>query len=246
MRRSSSYLQFLLIDLVWRGTWLILTLLAILGVVIGFGAEFGSFEWQGPDLAVSRPIIFLMAGQQLWNSYSGSLLLAIAGVTLLTVVLWLTLEAFFRGGRKNFWIFLGSSASRVAILGTSSILLGYLAYRDQSRWAWLGALVILFGIALILAIAETLIRRDAVELWATDLFKVAAAIGLSLTFEVLTLSCLAAVSAALILSASRIPEFLVALVFTVVSLGIWSVFHSYLLVVRFSTVDIMRRDVRGV
>ena len=243
-------LNLILIDIVWRGIWFALMSVALAGLAIWLGNELRSFEWQGPDLAVPRPILLLVAARQFWEAYSGTLLVAAMGFAILATVLWLVLEAYFRGGREHFWIFIGSSASRLTILATASLLLGFLAYRDESRWALAVALVILFSLALMVVILETLIRLDAIELWATDLFAVTTSIGLSFVFEVLTLVLLTAVSGSLILSSSRLGEFAVALIFSALAFGIWSVFHSYLLVLRFSTVDIMRRslekNVRGV
>ena len=243
-------LNLILIDIVWRGIWLVLIGLGLLSLALWLGNELRSFEWQGPDLAVPRPIILLMAARQLWDAYAGSLLAVALVFAVAATVLWLVLEAYFRGGREHFWIFVGSSASRLTILAAASFFLGLLAFRDESRWALAVALIILFSLALMVVILETLIRLDAIELWATDLFTVTATIGIPFVFELLTLALLTVVSGSLILSSSRLAEFSLALIFSAVAFGIWSVFHSYLLVLRFSTVDIMRRslekNVRGV
>jgi hypothetical protein len=242
----SIRLGFILTDIVWRGIWAILTLGLLALAVVWLSLEISSLEWQGPDLTVANPIILVTAIQQLWQMYSPTLFWTAILLAFIAAALWLTLEAYFRGGREQFWTFLGSAACRLAILTTAAFLLTGLSYIDSGRWMILLGACVMFGVALLVVIAETLIRRDAVELWGADLFGVLAVIGGSFVVEVLSLAIFLGASMALILSSSRISEIALALSVSVMGGIIWSIFHSYLLAVRLSTIDIMRRDVRGV
>jgi hypothetical protein len=169
-----------------------------------------------------------------------------AGLFAWIMGLWIFLEAYFRGGRGRFWVFAGSSVARLAILSSSAILLGTIAYRDRTDGTYLVGILIFLAVAFLVTIAETLIRQDAVELWGANLAATAAVMGVCFTFEAMTLAVAGSITAALILTASRPVEFAAAGLLAVVLLMIWSVFQSYLLLVRYSTIDIMRQDVRGV
>jgi hypothetical protein len=187
-----------------------------------------------------------MALQQFWVRYRFDLLLAMAGLFVWTMGLWIFLEAYFRGGSGRFWVFAGSSVARLAILSSSAILLGTIAYRGRAGGTYIVGILVFLALAFLVTIAETLIRQDAVELWGSNLAATAAVMGVCFTFEALTLAVAGSITAALMLTASRPVEFAAAGLLAVVLLMIWSVFHSYLLVVRYSTIDIMRQDVRGV
>jgi hypothetical protein len=236
-------LNLVLIDVLWRGIWLGASLVLITVAAVWLGVQLSTLEWQGPDLAASQPIIFLYAAQQLWTAYSTALFFGAAGFAAVSTTLWLVLEAYFRGGREHFWIFAGSSLARIAILAAAALLLGLLSSRDRSWGVFFITIVIFMALALVIVVAETLVRKDAVELWATDLFTVFAAIATSLAFEGFSLMVVVLMSGALILASSRLVELAVALLVSAFAFGIWSVFHSYLLVVRFAAVDIMRRNV---
>jgi hypothetical protein len=230
----------ILIDVVWRAVWFGTTL-ALIAVLFGwFALQLSSLEWQGPDLAVSQPIILLYAAQQLWMTYSRVAAFGIIGVVSFSIILWLILEAYFRGGRQRFWVFLASSIARIAILASTAALLAALAYRDGSRAVALGALFIFLGMGLFIAVAEVLIRENSVELWATDFFSVLGVVGISYALEIISFALVGAMSAAFILASSRFAEVVISLGVSIIGLTIWTIFQSYLLIFRSSSVDIIR------
>ena len=243
---APSRINFVLMDIVWRAIWLVVILAVTVAAVFWFGARIGSLQWQGPDLGPANPMIMLVAMQEIWNLFSGALFWSIGGIFVLAVLLWLILEAYFRGGAQQFWLFLASAASRVTIIGTAIFLLVVLASMDGSGSALVGGGVALLALGFAIVVAETLIRCDAVELWGTHLSRIATVIGVTFFIEVVSFILLTAVSAALLLRSSQITELLVALIFSAAALGLWSILHSYLLIRRLSAIDIMRRDVRGV
>src|SRR6185503_13327261 len=101
---SNQQLRSIFIDFIWRLLWSIFSLGILLFAGAGVFAQMSSLEWQGPDLDASNPIIVLAALQAFWKSY-GAVLLAGFGLLLLVLaVLWITLEALFRGGWKGLWI----------------------------------------------------------------------------------------------------------------------------------------------
>jgi hypothetical protein len=243
VRLAHQRLSSILVDVVWRGIWLALSVMTALAVISWFGSEFATLEWQGPDLGVGRTMMLVVALQQLWQEYVAVLAAAIVGFAILVTILWLVLEAYFRGGRSRFWVFLGSGFARLSILITASVLLGILAYRGSGALAVASSILVLFAIALVLVIAETLIREDAVELWATDLVRVTAAVGISFVLELLSLSAILTIGLAMLSASSRSVEVLLSAAMTIGAFAVWSLFHSYLIVVRRSTIDIMRHNV---
>jgi hypothetical protein len=131
------------------------------------------------------------------------------------------------------------------------VLLALTTHDDQSvsgGWFQAGIVssVILLGIWWILNVAETLIRRDAVELLATHLETVSGALGsllgLQLLLSVAALATLGLSIRTMLHSSSPVP-FLAAAFLMIAALLIWTIVHSYLVVVRYSTIDIMRGNV---
>ena len=208
----------------------------------GVLAQLGSMEWQGPDLGASNPIIVLAALQEFWNSY-GALLIAGFGFLLLTwAALWIVLEALFRGGWKGLWIYMGTGVARTALLlGTAAIFL-MLSSGDESDGTLAIGAVVVSGMWFMVGLLETVVRRNAVDLLATSLLPLSAVIGwLRLVEGVLAFILLG--SAAIALAGAA--EIALSGVFAAFVLFFWMIVHSYLVAVRYSAIDIMRRDVVG-
>jgi hypothetical protein len=177
---------------------------------------------------------------------------AALGVVVGAVALWIVFEAFFRGGIANFWIYAGTRIAFLSIIGSSLVvLLALTTHEDRAvsggwRQAGIVSAVILLGIWWILNVAETLIRRDALDLLATHLEAVSGALGSLLGLQLLL--AMAAVSTLglsirVMLHSSSPAPFLAAAFLMIASLLIWTIVHSYLVVVRYSTIDIMRDNV---
>jgi len=183
-----------------------------------------------------------MAVREFWRAYWQTVIAALAVIIGVAAALRIVLEAYFRGGARYFWIFVGSRLARTAILSALALILGVLVWSDRTAGVLFLAAVVLLGAWFVATVVETLIRKDAVELLAYQLPLIAAAMGLVLMFEVLSALFLTGVSAAAILLSSRAWEFLAAMGLAAISAMVWSVLESYLLVVRFSMVDIMRGE----
>ncbi|PYS05338.1 MAG: hypothetical protein DMG12_08130 [Acidobacteria bacterium] len=156
-----------------------------------------------------------------------------------------------------FKVFLGSSVLKSMVLGTAALLIILIAFVRYptiplAEWSalWLetrgiavAGLVIFAALAFLLTVFETLLRSDALDLLGTDLIRVTGLIGTLLLFESLIgASFLIAVIAGF-LHVARATEAIMMFAMSVLVMFILSVFHSYLLLVRFSTVGIMRRNV---
>jgi len=205
-------------------------------------AQLGSLQWDGPDLGPSNPMIVLAALRQFWNTY-GSLVLAAFGLLFLVLVfLWIALESFFRGGSKGFWTYLGTGVARTALLfGTASIFIT-LAVHDESGGTLLIGSAVMLTLWSILGLMETLVRRDAVELLATELLTLVAVVGCLRLLEGVLGFLLLGSAAVALLGASNIA---LAGLFAALVVLLWMIAHSYLVAVRYSAIDIMRRNVVG-
>jgi hypothetical protein len=237
---SSQQLKSVIFDVLWRSLWAILSFFAVMIFGAGVMGQLGSLTWEGPDLGPGNPIMVLAALQQFWNEY-GMILLAASGFLLLALVgLWLILEALFRGGLKGFWIYLGTGAARTALLFGTAMTFITLSTRDEGGGTLLIGLVVILGIWYIAGSLETVVRRDAVELLATDFLKLSAVMAwLRLTELVLAFLILGSAATAVL----RASDTSLATLWFGVVLLFWMILQSYLVAVRYSAIDIMRRNV---
>jgi hypothetical protein len=220
-----------------------LSTIIVLFFSVGLMAQLGSIEWEGPDLGASNPIIMLAALRQFWQMYGAVLLAAFGFLLLALIVLWIILEALFRGGRKGFWIYLGTGAARTAILLGLAAILGALSLRDESRGTFLIGAVVMVGMWFFVGWIETVVRRDAVELFAADFLTLWAVSGVIWAAEAIIAFILWGSAASVLIRASEPPE--AALTFFLIGLVVtfWLVVHSYLIAVRYLAIDIMRSNV---
>jgi hypothetical protein len=249
---ANHRLRMLFLDMLWKIIHVVSTGILISAIGIWLIQDLAQYQWQGPELTPSNPILLAMALSDLWSRYSGTLAWAGLGVVIGAVVLWIFFEAFFRGGAANFWIYAGTRIAFLSIIGSSLVVLLALTSHDDRAvsggWVQAGIVssVILLGIWWILNVAETVIRRDALELLATHLETVcgalAALLGLQLLLSVAALSTLG-LSIRLMFHSSGPAPFLAAAFLMTAALLIWTIVHSYLVVVRYSTIDIMRGNV---
>jgi len=113
----------------------------------------------------------------------------------------------------------------------------------ETRGAAIVSLVILTFFSFIMLLVDTLIRSDAIDLLGTNLPAVSGVIAVLAGFEALIAASFGIAFLAGLLSVSRAVEFMAMLLFAIVAAVILSFLHSYLLLVRFSAIGIMRRDV---
>jgi hypothetical protein len=156
--------------------------------------------------------------------------------------------------------FLISGVIKSAILSSVAFMLGLIVFGRylatppsewrmlwlETRGATIAGIVAFIGVAFFLTVLDTLLRSDAVELLGVDLIRVSGMIGILLLFEAMIGASVSVVIVAGFLNVSRGVEAIVMLVVTVLGVILLNLFHSYLLLVRFSAVDIMRRNVVGI
>ena len=112
----------------------------------------------------------------------------------------------------------------------------------DTRGAALLVVLTLAALGFLLTTLETLVRSDAIELFGTDLFRVAGLIGILLLFETMISGSCAVMVCVGFLSVSGWRDALLMLGTATVGMAFMTVLHSYLLVVRFSAVVIMRQN----
>ena len=237
---SPQQLKSIILDFIWRSLWLVISVVTTLMFGAGVMTQLGSLVWEGPDLGAANPIMLITALRQFWDEY-GIVLLAASGFLLLSIIaLWVILEALFRGGLKGFWIYLGTGAARTALLAGTAVMFMTLSARDDSGGTFFIGVVVMLGMWHITGLLETVIRRDAVDLLATDFLTLSGVMGCLRLTEVLLAFLLLGSSAAAVLKASDMT--LAGLWFGIVVL-FWLLIQSYLVAVRYSAIDIMRRNV---
>jgi hypothetical protein len=237
---SNQQFRFILLDCIWRFLWLLISVGATLILGAAVLSQIRSMNWEGPDLGVSSPMILLAALRQFWNSYGAFLIVASGLLLLMLVILWIGLEALFRGGFKRLWLYAGTGAARTALLlGTAGIFL-MLSAGDEGAGILLIGVVVVLEMWVLVGVVETLVRRDAVDLLATSLLPLSAVLGcLRLAEGVLAFVLLGSAAVAL----RQSEEKALAILFAVFVVMFWMIVHSYLVAARYSAIDIMRRNV---
>jgi hypothetical protein len=215
---------------------------AVAAVLAGSGilVQLGSVNWEGPNLGGSNPIIVFAALRHFWSNYAAAVLTASVLLLLVLMVLWIGLEALFRGGWKTLWLYAGTGIARTALLlGTAGIFVMLSIHYESRETLFIGAVVIL-GMWFIVGIFETLLRRNAVDLLATSLVPLSAVMcSLRLVEGVLAFVLLGSVASAML----QTTEIGLTGIFSILVVMFWLILQSYLVAVRYSAIDIMRRNV---
>jgi hypothetical protein len=148
-----------------------------------------------------------------------------------------------RGGEKQdspvptFGSFLISRILKTLFLACSAILLSLVFFNG----APLLAAIIFLSLAFCLSVIETLIRAGAVELAGTDLIRVTGLLGILMSFELTIAAALGLLLTAGFLNVARLMDALVMLGVTGLVVVFLTLLHSYLLLVRFSAIAVMRQ-----
>jgi len=178
------------------------------------------------------------------------------------LIIWFLLEAAFRARivaaeKPSFNTFLLSNVLKClfitnAGIALTTICLGRYLITPLSEWrqlwpetrgAALVAFVTLAALGFLLTILDTLIRSDAIELLGTDLFRVIGLIGILVLFETMISGSCAVMVGVGFLNVAGWKNALMMLGTAAVMIVFMNVLHSYLLLVRFSAVGIMRQNV---
>ena len=105
------------------------------------------------------------------------------------------------------------------------------------------AVVTFVALAFLLTLVETLVRADAVELLGTDLFRVAGLLGILMSFECMVVASALAILVAGFVNVSSAVAAIAMLGAALAAVLFLNILHSYLLLVRFSAIAIMRQNV---
>jgi hypothetical protein len=210
--------------------------LALFGFrVIG---QLGAVEWNGPDLGAPSPIILITALREFWSEHGATLLGELGLLIFSGLAFWVVLEALFRGGRQGFWVYLGTSVGRLSLLGGAGAFFGLLGLSDETGGTFLIGAVVMLGLWFMVSLLETAIRKDALVLIAVEFPKLLMVFGALVGAEMFLAFVLWGSAIASLQSTSG-----VGLAIVMVVVPFWMVLHSYLIALRFSTIDIMRNAV---
>ena len=251
--------RWVLLDLLWKAIWLALTLVALFLVAAWFGAQLSSLGWMDTgNRAINSAVAFALF-RQFGSAHRGEVFAAIAAVLLFSLLMWFVLEAAFRArilAITGFSVLLLSNVLRCLVVSSTALMLGTICFGrylvtpiaewpqlwPDTRGAAFIAVLTVAALAFLVTIVDTLIRIDAIELLGTDLIRVTGLVGMLLSFEVMVSgSCIVMVGVAF-LNVAGWRDAVVLLGTAAVAIVFVNVLHSYLLLVRFFAVDIMRQD----
>ena len=239
----------ILLDVIWKLIWFALTVAAVLIVVYRFISH---LEFTPINIQVLDALRIAASVRELWSEYGGELLGGLVAVLGMSALFYLLLEAQVRRklvvtqlnlkpANTSSFVFLGSNLARLAILGSSAITL--MVMSSGSRDAQIAAFVAFTALAFFVTVIDTLLRSDAIDLLGVDFLGVTGLIGTLVLFEGLIGTSLLVILVAGFLNVANAAEALGMLAMTTLVLLILNFLHSYLLVVRFSAVGIMRGNV---
>lgn len=235
-------LGLVFLDILWKMIWLAATAAAFILVAAWFSSNLRALAWEDTGVSALNAWIATTVLRELWSAHRAEVLGTLSGLLLLSCFGWLFLEAFCRSrilDQRDTRIFFVSGATKTATLTALAILL-IPVWRGGAAVL---AIVIFIALAFFLTVLDTLIRADAVELLGTDLIRVAGLIGILMSFEMLIGGSFVVIIIAGFFNVAAASEAVAMLGVTAVAAVCLTLLHSYLLLVRFSAVDIMRRNV---
>ena len=244
---ANRQVGLIFLDLLWKGIWVVGTVAALFLAASWVTYDLRAIEWNTGS-RVANGLIAITLLREFWNAHRGELLLLISGVIAVSILAWFILEASFRGRvvgcgvpapKASFRILLLSNAAKSTVLLVSSLVFIGLAFAGAVAIA----IVSFVALAFLLTLIDTLIRADAVDLLGTDLLRVAGLLGILMSFEAMLTASALALLVAGFANVAGATSAIAMLGAAIVALLFLSVLHSYLLLVRFSAVAIMRGNV---
>jgi hypothetical protein len=255
------------LDLLWKIAWALLSGAALFLLVSWISSQLGSIQTNGP-LPLQNPVALALLTRELWNRYAASLFWMVVLLIGLSKTIWVLLEAYFRAGilsvdgsffqkaSRHFRLFIASSVMKsgfAAIVGALLLLIVFGRYLSapvadwnamwpETRPPFLVALVIWIAIWFALTLFETLFRSGSFELLGTDLFTVVGLIGTLVIFEAMIMgAAIVGVLAVASIATGPVGVLIKFAVSVLAVLGL-TVLHSYLLLVRFSSVTALESE----
>ncbi len=265
---ASRRLHLVVLDMAAKLTWLLLAVAVFGAAGIWFASE---VQLTGSDVMALESGVPAVAAAGILQSIIANWPVLVETFAIAAVLCfggWVLLEAFVRGGLlpltdqavvtdavHHFQRYLWVGLVRRTILGfglvlTALITLGPLLtipvgeweqIWPDVRWAALAGLGVLVSLAFCLMTLETLIRSDAVEVLGLDLSRVVGIVLVLALLETAAVLTVAVASAVVMRIVGSVGGLIVG---AVLLTSILSVNHSYMLLVRYSAIGIMRRDMR--
>jgi hypothetical protein len=237
------------LDVLWKGIWLVLTACTVMLALLWITSDLRGLAWEDTGVRSVNTTVAAALLRGFWNSKGGEILSILFGVLFVSAAIWIFLEAFFR--RKivrdlsdpspayTMLVFLASGVFR----GLALVACVFIFARVWFAGAVAIAIVMAVAIVFFLTLLDSLIRADAVELLGTDLFRVSGLLGILMSFESMIAASFVVILIAGFVNVTRPLDALVMLGAACVAVLFLSFLHSYLLLVRFSAIAIMRRNV---
>ena len=261
-RLAHRHIDSLFLDLLWKFVWLVLTAAGFLGIVVWFGSEFRSIAWVDTGNRAINTAVAVRILREFWVENWPAIFVSVALVCGLSTAAWFFLEAefrsrFFSGVRGQFSTFLLSNVLKCSLIAGAALAFGAICFArfftipfaewpqfwPDARGGVFVSIITIGALGFALTILDTLVRRGALELLGTDLFRVTGLIAILLSFEAMIVSTCVVALAAGLLNVADLKSALEMLAAIAVAACFMNVVHSYLLLVRYSAVDIMRENV---
>jgi hypothetical protein len=229
------------LDILWKIIWLVITLAGFYLAAAWITSDLLAVSWDETANRAVNGFIVLALVREFWTAHRGGILIAAGLLVAFSACTWILLEAFFRRtlGSAPLPILLVSNVAKYLVLLAATLLLFPVALAGAGTVA----IVTLLAISFLLTILDSLIRADAVDLLGTDLFRVAALLGILMSFELMMGGSVIALLLVGFLRAARSLDALIMLGAAIAGVLFLTLLHSYLLLVRYSAIAIMRRNV---
>jgi hypothetical protein len=245
----------ILMDLSWKFVWAIFTVITIYVAAAWMTSDLFAIGWEDTGRNLNA-LIALALVREFWARTKGEILSLVFLVSSFSIITWVLAEAFMRrivvrrvhtaagegdarAGSYPIAVFLASSVFRSAVL-TLSVVVLLLVFEAGAQVI---AIVSLFGLAFAITLVDSLVRADAVELLGTDLFRAGGLVGILMIVELMIGASIVVPLLAGFLNIARLRDAAVIGGGAAAAAVLLSLLHSYLLVVRFSAIAIMRRNV---
>ena len=230
------------LDVLWKGIWAVLTTVALFFAVLWITSDLRAIAWEDRGGPALNGVFVVAVLREFLMTRWAQILLAAGCVVVFSVFAWWVLEAIFRRRLTSaapFHVLVVSNAAKSVLLGGTMLLLIPAAMAG----ATIISAVTFFAFAFFLTLLDSLIRADAVDLLGTDLFRVAGLVGILVSFEAMLAASVLVILFVGFLNVAGTVDALVMLGAALIGILLLTVLHSYLLLVRFAAIAIMRKNV---
>jgi len=248
-RRAHQRLGYIFLDFVWKLIWVAVTTVTLLLSATWVTSGLRGISWDETGIRAVDNLVAAALLREFWRANQIDALLALIFAAAVSAIAWFLLEALFRR-RLVGASFVPAATTKFSVLllsnvAKSLVLIATCLFLVPAVLAGAGtlAVIILAAFAFSMTVVETLIRSDAVEMLGTDLIRVTGLLGILVSFEAMVAVSVVAILGAGVLSVGSGTEAVVMLGVTAAGIVLLTLLHSYLLLVRFSAIAIMRKNV---